>query len=125
MRFNRITFVAGLACGYVAGTAAGRERYEQIVKFARSAAEHPAVKQAAGTIQTQATGLASNAAQKVGGQLHDRVPQLAHSAVHSVGDRIPGKKHRDGNGTRNGAKGTGNGRPFAATSNSHLRPTDK
>jgi hypothetical protein len=131
MRFNRITFVAGLACGYVAGTAAGRERYEQIVKFARSAAEHPAVKQAAGTIQSQATGLASNAAQKVGGQLHDRVPQLAHSAVHSVGDRMPGKKHRDanGNGHRNaagnGGKGAGNGRPFSATSNSHLRPTDK
>ena len=127
MRFHRITFAAGLACGYVAGTAAGRERYEQMIKFARATAQHPAVQQAAGTIQTQA----SNAAQKVGGQLHDSVPQMANSAMHSVGDKIPGVKHRSDNGHRdaagnggkatgNGGKGAGSGRPFAATTNSHL-----
>jgi hypothetical protein len=126
MRFYRITFVAGLACGYVAGTAAGRERYDQMVKFAKTAKEHPAVQQAAG----QASGIVSNTAQKVGGQLHDRVPQLAHSAMHSVGDRIPGKKQRNGqqnghrNSSANGGTGASKDRPFA-TGDSHLRSTDR
>jgi hypothetical protein len=120
MRFYRITFAAGLACGYVAGTAAGRERYDQMVKFAKTALEHPAVQQAAGSIQAQATGLASTAAQKVGGQLQEKVPQAAHSALHSVGERMPGKKHRNSaqnghrNASSNGGPGAGNGRPFSA-----------
>jgi hypothetical protein len=121
MRFYRITFAAGLACGFVAGTAAGRERYDQMVKFVRTAAEHPAVQQAAGSLQAQATGLASTAAHKVSGQLHEKVPQVAHSAVNSVSGRMPGKKNRngEGNGHRkaaaNGGTGSGNGRPFSAT----------
>jgi hypothetical protein len=123
MRFYRITFAAGLACGYVAGTAAGRERYDQMVKFAKTVLEHPAVQQAAGSIQAQATGLASTAAQKVSGQLQEKVPQVAHSALHSVGDRMPGKKHRNSpqnghrNAASNGGTGAGNGRPFSAKNN--------
>lgn len=39
-----IGFVAVLATGYVLGTKAGRERYEQIVGTARAVASHPATK---------------------------------------------------------------------------------
>lgn len=39
-----IGFVAVLATGYVLGTKAGRERYEQIVGAARAVASHPATK---------------------------------------------------------------------------------
>ena len=39
-----IGFVAVLATGYVLGTKAGRERYEQIVSTARAVAGHPATK---------------------------------------------------------------------------------
>ena len=39
-----IGFVAVLATGYVLGTKAGRERYEQIAKTARAVAGHPATK---------------------------------------------------------------------------------
>ena len=39
-----IGFVAVLATGYVLGTKAGRERYEQIVGTARAVANHPATK---------------------------------------------------------------------------------
>jgi hypothetical protein len=39
-----IGFVAVLATGYVLGTKAGRERYEQIVGTARAVAGHPATK---------------------------------------------------------------------------------
>lgn len=41
-----VTFAAGLAAGYVLGTRAGRERFEQIAANARKANEHPSVVQA-------------------------------------------------------------------------------
>ena len=39
-----IGFVAVLATGYVLGTKAGRERYEQMARTARAVAGHPATK---------------------------------------------------------------------------------
>jgi hypothetical protein len=44
MRF-RTGLVAGVALGYVLGTRAGRERYEQIKRAATEARKHPAVAQ--------------------------------------------------------------------------------
>jgi hypothetical protein len=41
-----MTFAAGLAAGYVLGTKAGRERYEQIVSAFNRAGSHPVVAQA-------------------------------------------------------------------------------
>lgn len=38
-----VTFAAGAAVGYLFGTKAGRQRYEQIVASARQLAEHPTV----------------------------------------------------------------------------------
>jgi hypothetical protein len=114
-----MAFAAGFAAGYVVGARAGRERYEQIVKLARQAAEHPAVQQAAGTVQAQATGLA----QKVGGQLQEKVPQMAHGAAHSVGGHIAGMRHKNGHGgsAANGGMSAGDGSPFAATTDSSQR----
>jgi hypothetical protein len=88
MRLYRASFVAGFAAGFVAGARSGKETYDQIVKYVQSALEHPAVQQARGTVQTQA--------QKVGGQLADRMPQMAHSAAQSVSGRIPGMRPRTG-----------------------------
>jgi hypothetical protein len=106
MRLYRASFVAGFAAGFVAGARSGKETYDQIVKYAKTAFEHPAVQQARGSVQTQATGLA----QKVGGQLADKMP----SAAHSVTDRIPGMRRTD-NGDKSGASST-EASPFAATS---------
>jgi len=38
-----LTFAAGIAAGYVLGTRAGREKYEQLVAGARNLANQPAV----------------------------------------------------------------------------------
>lgn len=54
---------AGLAVGYVLGSRAGREKYEQIVAAARRAQSHPAVTQARQKARTQRnTGTDSSAA---------------------------------------------------------------
>ena len=64
MRFYRITFIGGLAIGYVLGAQAGRERYEQLKRLARKAAESPAMQQTAGALQAQATATAKTAKEK-------------------------------------------------------------
>ncbi len=122
MRLYRITFAAGLAAGFVAGTRAGRERYDQMVKFAKTTKDSPAFQQAASTVQTQGSALLSSA----GKQVADRAPKLASSAMHKVEDHIPVLRHRDGHGsgTANGKAGAAGDGPFVAASNSRNRPAD-
>ena len=120
MRLYRLSFIAGFAAGFVAGTRAGRERYDQMVKLAKTAAENPTVQQAAGAIQAQASTLASTTAQKVGGQLHDKVPQMAHNAAHTVGERIPGLRHRNSSATHRTV--AGDGHPFSAPDDNRMGP---
>jgi hypothetical protein len=93
MRY-RIAFISGLAAGFVVGTRAGRERYEQLKRLARTAADNPAVQQAAGALQAQATGLAKTAGQKVTDQVREKVPGLPKPPAR------PGRtrQQRDGNG---------------------------
>ncbi len=61
MRLSRVTFVCGLAIGYVLGAQAGRERYEQLKRLAKKAAESPAMQQTAGALQAQASATAAAA----------------------------------------------------------------
>src|SRR5260370_8270147 len=52
MRY-RIVFIVGLGVGYVLGTRAGRERYEQLRTLPRKATHSPAVQQAPGALHAQ------------------------------------------------------------------------
>jgi hypothetical protein len=52
---RKLVFAAGAAIGYILGTKAGRQRYEQISGAARQVAAQPTVKQALNEVQTQAT----------------------------------------------------------------------
>jgi hypothetical protein len=112
MGANRLSFAAGLAVGFVAGTRAGRERYDQMVKAAKAAKDSPAFQQAAGRIQTQASELLSSAGQKA--------PGLAQSAMHRVGDHVPLLKNRNSDAAGNGKAGDGQSVPAAG--NGHSRP---
>lgn len=69
MRY-RITFIAGLAVGYVLGAKAGRARYEQIAGTARRVVESPAVQETAGIVGAQVSSAGKTVATKVG----DRLP---------------------------------------------------
>ena len=102
----RITFLAGFAVGFVAGARAGRERYEQMVKFSRKVAENPAVQKATRTAGSKAAGLSKAAGQKAAEQM-PKVAETAKNSASKVRDRIPGRNSGDAdtitaNGTRPG-----------------------
>jgi len=67
---GKLWFVGGLAVGYVLGTRAGREQYEQIVSTARKVWEHPTVREAAGVVQEQSEKLISEGRRKLAQAQH-------------------------------------------------------
>lgn len=75
MRY-KMMFAVGLGVGYVLGTRAGRERYEQIKRGVRRVADSPTVQEAAGLMGAQVSKVAGAAKGKVGDALHQRIPFL-------------------------------------------------
>jgi hypothetical protein len=103
MRFNA-TFLAGLAVGFVAGTRAGRERYEQMVKAGRALVESPTVKKATRATGQKATELSKVARDKAATQV-PKITETAKNSASKVRGRIPGRHSSDSepatvNGTR-------------------------
>ncbi|GHA47708.1 hypothetical protein GCM10010372_54370 [Streptomyces tauricus] len=92
MRY-RLTFVVGLALGYVLGTRAGRERYEQLRKTARQVSQNPAVRNTAESAAQQGRVIAGKAFHVVSEKVGDRVPD-------SVSERVRSLRERNANGTR-------------------------
>ncbi|MEU8847460.1 YtxH domain-containing protein [Streptomyces sp. R11] len=86
MRY-RLTFVIGLAVGYVLGTRAGRERYEQLKKSARQVAQNPAVRNTAETAAQQGRVFAGKAYHTVSDKMGDRVPESVAQRVRSLRER--------------------------------------
>lgn len=73
--FRRKTFfILGLGTGYVLGTKAGQERYEQITKMVQKANEDPRVHKVTGAVL-------SKGGQVVGG--------ATHMIKDKVGDKLP------------------------------------
>ena len=91
MRY-RVTFLAGLAVGFVLGARAGRETYEQMKKTARQVVQNPTVQRTARTAGAKATELSKAAGQKAS----ERMPKLTETAKSSASkvrgqlDKIPG-----------------------------------
>ncbi|WP_157248111.1 YtxH domain-containing protein [Nonomuraea typhae] len=84
MRY-RMAFAVGLAVGYVLGSRAGRERYEQIKRTAQRLADSPTVQEAAGLVGAQVSKAAALTKAKVG----ERVPFLARDGHHDTGTGWP------------------------------------
>jgi hypothetical protein len=70
MRY-RLSFLAGMATGYVLGARAGRERYEQIKLTAQRLAGNPKVQQARNDLQQNAVQLFGSAKDKVSEKIGD------------------------------------------------------
>ena len=100
MRY-RATFLAGLAVGFVAGTRAGRERYEQMKKLAQKMVDNPTVRNAARAAGEKAADLTKVAKDKAA----ERMPKLTETAKSSASkmrgqlDRIPGRHSASQPGT--------------------------
>ncbi|WP_433478169.1 YtxH domain-containing protein [Spirillospora sp. CA-142024] len=71
---TRMMFMAGAAIGYVFGTRAGRERYEQMKRLSKQVSENPNVQEAAGMLRSKGEEFAGAARGKAG-QLKERVPE--------------------------------------------------
>lgn len=54
---GKLMFLGGLAAGFVLGSRAGRQTYEDLVTTARKVKDSPTVQEAAGVVQAQATKL--------------------------------------------------------------------
>lgn len=83
MRY-RLTFIAGLAVGYVFGTRAGRERYEQLCKAAQRIARNPAVRNTAESAALGGREAATKAFDTVSAKVGHRMPQSVTDRVHSL-----------------------------------------
>jgi hypothetical protein len=83
MRY-RLTFVAGLAVGYVLGTRSGRERYEQLRKGAQRIAQNPAVRNTAEAAALGGRQVASKAFATVSEKVGDRLPGPVAERVRSL-----------------------------------------
>jgi hypothetical protein len=58
-------FAGGAAVGFVLGSRAGRESYDQLVVKARQVWDHPTVQEVAGVMQAQATRVYDEGLRKV------------------------------------------------------------
>ncbi|MFD0686694.1 YtxH domain-containing protein [Actinomadura fibrosa] len=79
----KYTFIAGAAIGYVLGTRAGRERYEQLKRLSRQVSENPKVQEVTGTLQAKGGEFAEVAKEKAG--------SLTASAKDRVPEQLPGR----------------------------------
>lgn len=89
MRY-KVTFVVGLALGYVLGSRAGRERYENLKKSAREIAQNPAVRNAAETASQTGREFAGKAFSVVSEKVGDAVPDSLAGRVRGLRNRVGG-----------------------------------
>lgn len=61
--YGKLAVAAGFAAGYVLGSKAGRQRYEEIVAQARKVAGNETVQSTAGVLQAKGTELVDKAKQ--------------------------------------------------------------
>lgn len=77
---GKLWFLGGVAVGFVVGTRAGRERYDQLVSATRRLWDHPTVQEAAGVVQAQANRLYTEGKETVS-------EKLSHT---KLGERLGG-----------------------------------
>ncbi|AGZ39936.1 hypothetical protein [Actinoplanes friuliensis] len=87
---GKLMFITGLAAGFVLGSRAGREKYEEISANAKKVWEHPTVQEAAGVAQAQANKLYTEGKDKLnqsklGEKLHSASTSSSDSTLSSTG----------------------------------------
>lgn len=88
---RKLTFLAGLAAGYVIGARAGRDSYDQVAEKAQRVWQDPRVQEKVGQAQDV---------------VKDRAGDLAHGVAETVKDRL-------GDSGSDGSDGSGGGAHLA------------
>jgi hypothetical protein len=86
MRY-KATFTIGLAAGYVLGSRAGRQRYEQIKRMSRTVSRNPAVKRATDLVSAQAMQLTNQARQS----MQVKAGAVGHDLMEKMGSKVGGR----------------------------------
>ena len=81
-----VPFAIGFVTGYVLGTRAGRQRYEQLKRIAKSISENPQVKHTTEAMQSQAAQLRAQATRK----MQERAGAVSHDLREKMVSRLPG-----------------------------------
>jgi hypothetical protein len=92
-----IPFLLGTGVGYVLGTRAGRERYEQLSRAYRRVADHPSVQGAAGVARAKA------------GEAVQTGVSIAKDKVQSTGGSSSGGSSSEGGAPSAPGRAAGNG----------------
>src|ERR671921_2282675 len=92
---GKLMFISGLAAGFVLGSRAGREKYEEIRANAKKVWEHPTVQEAAGVAQAQANKLYTEGKDKLGQsklgeKLHSSSTSSTDSSLTASSDSLAG-----------------------------------
>ena len=66
---GKLMFLGGLAAGFVLGSRAGRQAYDELARTAKKVKESPSVQEAAGVVQAQATKVYEQGKQTVSEKL--------------------------------------------------------
>ncbi|WP_067461892.1 YtxH domain-containing protein [Actinomadura macra] len=82
----KYTFIAGAAIGYVLGTRAGRERYEQLKQWSRQVSENPNVQEATEKLRAKGT--------EVAGVARDKAGSLSSAAKEKVPQQVQGHSEK-------------------------------
>jgi hypothetical protein len=80
---GKLMFITGLAAGFVLGSRAGREKYEEIRSSAKKVWENPTVQEAAGVAQAQATKLYTESKDKL---QSSKLGEKLHTTSSTTGD---------------------------------------
>jgi hypothetical protein len=106
MRYKAM-FAVGFLVGWVFGARAGRERYDQLVKYGRQVAENPKVQKATSTVTAKTSELTKTAVAKApdfAKTAGAQVPKIAASAKQLAVDKFPSRFGGKA-GTADGADG--------------------
>ena len=106
MRYKAMLAV-GFVVGFILGARAGRERYEQLVKYGHQIAENPTVQKATSTVSAKTSELTKTAVAKApdfAKTAGAQVPKIAASAKQMTVGKLPSRFGGKG-GTADGAAG--------------------
>jgi hypothetical protein len=113
----------GLAIGYVFGTKAGRERYEQLSQSARRLAENPSLQR----LQAELSGLFNASKQRATATIEGTATRAADKVEETTKKLADDQKSGSspGSTTSTGSRSSGSGASRSRSSSSRSRPSSQ